>query len=64
MPTYTTRVEDRDPDKLKLTKEEAVEMATAGFQFAEYDLEQHRFRLSIPYRTAQNLDRGTLTFVQ
>jgi hypothetical protein len=64
MVTYTTLVRDRDAERPELTREEAEEMAALGFRFAEFELEEGRFRLSLPYKTAENLDRGTLTFVQ
>lgn len=64
MVSYTTRLDGRDPAKLKLKSEEARELATAGFRFSIYDESAAEFRLSIPYSTAQDLDRGTLTFMQ
>jgi hypothetical protein len=64
MVSYTTKVGDRDSDKLKLTREEALAMAEAGFRFAEFNLEYERFRLSIPYQIAKDLMRGTVTYMQ
>lgn len=64
MLTFTTELAGRDPDKPRLTPSEAEKMVTLGFRFAEYDVESERFRLSLPYRMAQNLDRDTLTFMQ
>lgn len=65
MATYTTLVRDRDAERPELTREEeAEEMAALGFRFAEFEPEEGRFRLSLPYKTAENLDRGTLTFMQ
>ena len=64
MPSYTVRLEKREPAKFKPTKDEAAEMLAAGIRFAEYNEAQGQFRISIPYRTAENIDRGTLTIMQ
>ncbi|UXN69891.1 hypothetical protein N8A98_22230 [Devosia neptuniae] len=64
MRTYMTMLGKRDPNNLELTKEEAADLMAAGFRFAEYSEEGGKFRLSAPYRIAQNLDRGTLTIMQ
>lgn len=61
---FTLELAGRNPDKPKLTADEAAEMVTIGFRFAEYDPDGERFRLSLPYRTAQNLERDTLTIMQ
>lgn len=64
MRTYTTVLGKRDLQQLELTREEARDLEAAGFRFAEYSEEASRFRLSAPYKIAQNLDRGTLTIMQ
>ena len=64
MPSYTVRLEKRDPIAFKPTKDEATAMLAAGFRFAEYNEDVGQFRISIPYRTAENIDRGTLTIMQ
>ncbi|UJW85110.1 hypothetical protein [Devosia sp. SL43] len=64
MLTYSTVLGKRDLRTLELTKEEAADLLAAGFRFAEYGEEGRRFRLSAPYRVAQNLDRGVLTIMQ
>jgi hypothetical protein len=64
MVSFAVKLEGRDPTKPRLRREEAVEMAALGFRFAEFDEQTERFRLSLPYKTAQNLERGVLTFMQ
>ena len=64
MVTYSTVLGKRDPDKLKLTLDEAADMWAAGFRFSIYNPENHEFRLSAPYRLLQNLERGTITLQQ
>lgn len=64
MVSYTIKIEDRELEALKLTREEAADMEAGGFRFAEFNLEQGRFRLSLPYQTVRELNRGTLTFMQ
>jgi hypothetical protein len=64
MVMHTVALEGRDPDRPHITPEEAREMAVKGFRFAEFDEAAECFKLSIPYKTAQNLERETLTFMQ
>lgn len=64
MLTYSTVLGKRDLKKLELTREEAADLMAAGFKFADYNEEGGQFRLSVPYRVAHNLDRGTLTIIQ
>lgn len=64
MRTYCTVLGNRDMSKLELTRAEATEMEAAGFRFVEFNEEAGRYRLSAPYKIAQNLERGTLTIIQ
>lgn len=64
MAEYTTTLEKRDPAKLRLTEKEAFEMLNKGFRFSIFDPQAEDYRISIPYRMLQNLDRGTVTLMQ
>jgi len=64
MLSFTTTLAGRDARDLKLTIEEANELFSKGFQFAEFSPEAGRFRLRVPYQIAENRDRGTLTIMQ
>ena len=64
MPSFTTELKGRNPDKLKLSEEEAWNMLNAGFRFSLFDPTTDDYRLSSPYRLAHNLTRGTITLEQ
>ena len=64
MPKFTVPAAGRDPLKPKLNLAEASQMAEAGFKFAIFDPEQNEFNISRPYRLAQDMTHGTLTFLQ
>ena len=64
MLTYTTTLNKRDPDKLRLTDEEAEDLAAAGFRFSIFDPGQREYRLSAPYKILHAIERGTVTLMQ
>ena len=64
MHSLTLELKDRDPDKLKLTEEEAWALMNAGFQFAEFNPISEQYRLRAPYRMLHQMERGTVTLQQ
>jgi hypothetical protein len=64
MVTHTIELEGRSPDKIRIKREEAQEMAEKGFRFSIFDPGTGEFRLSMPYQTARTVEGKTLTFMQ
>ncbi|MDB5506084.1 MAG: hypothetical protein JWR75_722 [Devosia sp.] len=64
MLTFTTELAGRTRRELPLTLKEASEMAAVGFRFAEFNLEQQRFRLSQPFEVLLVPDNNRLTISQ
>jgi hypothetical protein len=64
MPTFTIDRKDRDYRKPKLDLAEASQMASLGFRFSIFNPEGGEFQLSVPYRIADDRERGMLIFMQ
>jgi hypothetical protein len=64
MVTHTIELDGRNPDKVKIRRAEADEMARKGFRFSIFDPGLEEFRLTIPYQTARTAEAHTLTFMQ
>jgi hypothetical protein len=64
MNSYTVKVQDRNPSKIKLTLAEALAMEQAGFRFLIFDEEAERFELCVPYQLAEDKVHKTLTLIQ
>ena len=64
MPTFTLDRKERDFRKPKLDLAEASQMASLGFRFSIFNPEGNEFQISVPYRIADDRERGTLTFMQ
>lgn len=64
MAWFLTQLDGRDAAKLKLTEKEAWAMWKEGFKFSIFDPEQDEYRLSVPYRIAENRGKGTLAISQ
>lgn len=64
MLSYTTKLAGRKTRDLKLTPAEAEAMWDKGFRFAEYEPEQGRCRISMPFEMIILPDRDELTIRQ
>lgn len=61
---YTIHLNGRNGLDRKLTYEEAAAMYMLGFRFSIFGPATGEFNVSRPYTTFENIDRGTLMFVQ
>lgn len=61
---HTIFLNGRDPDRLRLTHDEAWAMHLVGIRFSIFDPINGEYNVSRPHTRIRHLDRDTLTFVQ